>query len=201
MTDDRERWALILGASSGMGEATALAPWRRPATTSAASTSTSGPRSQHVEEVKAGSRPPGSRGPVHQHERRRRREAGRGPRALDERFDALPGGRAGALRPRRDALAGLRLASSRSSPTTPRTRVDRKKMEMTQDVMANSLVYWVQDLWRRRVPRAGLQDLRDDLGGFDAGSSRPTASCRRPRPRSRATSASWPWSSPDRVPA
>src|SRR5258705_12943540 len=25
MTDDRERWALILGASSGMGEATALA--------------------------------------------------------------------------------------------------------------------------------------------------------------------------------
>ena len=24
MTDDRERWALILGASSGMGEATAL---------------------------------------------------------------------------------------------------------------------------------------------------------------------------------
>ena len=25
MTDDRERWALILGASSGMGEATAVA--------------------------------------------------------------------------------------------------------------------------------------------------------------------------------
>ena len=25
MTDDRERWALILGASSGMGEATAIA--------------------------------------------------------------------------------------------------------------------------------------------------------------------------------
>ena len=24
MTDDRERWALILGASSGMGEATAI---------------------------------------------------------------------------------------------------------------------------------------------------------------------------------
>ena len=24
MTDDRERWALILGGSSGMGEATAL---------------------------------------------------------------------------------------------------------------------------------------------------------------------------------
>ena len=28
----------------------------------------------------------------------------------------------------------------------PKDGVDRKKMEMTQDVMANSLVYWVQDL-------------------------------------------------------
>src|SRR5204862_7725110 len=32
--------------------------------------------------------------------------------------------------------------------TDPKDGVDRKKMEMTQDVMANSLVYWVQDLWR-----------------------------------------------------
>src|SRR4029077_7521633 len=31
----------------------------------------------------------------------------------------------------------------------PKEGVDRKKMEMTQDVMANSLVYWVQDLYRR----------------------------------------------------
>ena len=30
----------------------------------------------------------------------------------------------------------------------PKDAVDRKKMEMTQDVMANSLVYWVQDLYR-----------------------------------------------------
>ena len=30
----------------------------------------------------------------------------------------------------------------------PKAAVDRKKMEMTQDVMANSLVYWVQDLFR-----------------------------------------------------
>ena len=31
----------------------------------------------------------------------------------------------------------------------PKAAVDRKKMEMTQDVMANSLVYWAQDLWHR----------------------------------------------------
>ena len=30
----------------------------------------------------------------------------------------------------------------------PKDGADRKKIEMTQDVMANSLVYWVQDLWR-----------------------------------------------------
>jgi enoyl-[acyl-carrier-protein] reductase (NADH) len=30
----------------------------------------------------------------------------------------------------------------------PKAGVDRKRMEMTQDVMANSLVYWVRDLWR-----------------------------------------------------
>jgi enoyl-[acyl-carrier-protein] reductase (NADH) len=30
----------------------------------------------------------------------------------------------------------------------PKDAVDRKKMEMTLDVMANSLVYWVQDLQR-----------------------------------------------------
>ena len=37
----------------------------------------------------------------------------------------------------------------------PKDGVDRKKMEMTQDVMANSLVYWVQDLYRRGMLGAG----------------------------------------------
>jgi enoyl-[acyl-carrier-protein] reductase (NADH) len=31
----------------------------------------------------------------------------------------------------------------------PRAGADRKKLEMTLDVMANSFVYWIQDLWRR----------------------------------------------------
>src|SRR5256885_16982793 len=30
----------------------------------------------------------------------------------------------------------------------PKEAISRKQMEMTQDVMANSLVYWVQDLYR-----------------------------------------------------
>ena len=51
----------------------------------------------------------------------------------------------------------------------PKAAVDRKKMEMTQDVMANSLVYWVQDLWRGGFLGPGLADLRDDVRGVVAG--------------------------------
>ena len=76
MTDDRERWALILGASSGMGQATALAlaagglpdlrhPPRLPR----------GPRARRGGQGEDRRR--GLRGPVHQHERGRRREARR----------------------------------------------------------------------------------------------------------------------------
>jgi NAD(P)-dependent dehydrogenase (short-subunit alcohol dehydrogenase family) len=75
MTDDRERWALILGASSGMGEATALA--LAPAGYRiSASTSTSGPRSPTSTRSRR-DRGGRQRGALHQHERRRRREAGR----------------------------------------------------------------------------------------------------------------------------
>ena len=87
MTDDRERWALILGGSSGMGEATALALAKagynicgihldfRAALT-------------HVEEVKAAI-VAAARGAVHQHERGRRREAGRARSPSSRaRFDA-----------------------------------------------------------------------------------------------------------------
>ena len=42
----------------------------------------------------------------------------------------------------------LRGALVKLAHDDPKAAVDRKKMEMTQDVMANSLVYWVQDLWR-----------------------------------------------------
>ena len=148
MTDDRERWALILGASSGMGEATALAlaegrlqhrrhPSRLPRGAR--------PRRGGQGRDRGGRR----RGAVHQHERRRRREARRRPSPRSAtRFDAA---RAGRPRSRTSASSCTRspsARSSRSSPTTRRARVDRKKMEMTQDVMANSLVYWVQDLWR-----------------------------------------------------
>jgi len=146
MSDDRERWALILGASSGMGEATARA-------LAAAGYRICGIHLDfragltHVEEVKAAIEAAGSE-------------------ALYINMNAADDEkRAGAL-----ATLGERFARSRAEGHDPYVRVvmhslafgslvpflaedpkagaDRKKMEMTQDVMANSLVYWVQDLWR-----------------------------------------------------
>ena len=147
MTDDRERWALILGASSGMGEATALALAKAGYNIAGIHLDFRAALA-HVEEVKAAHRGGRVRGALHQHERRRRREA-RG-RARDA-ARALRSIRRGRPRARTSASSCTRSRSGRCVPflaDDPKGGVDRKKMEMTQDVMANSLVYWVQDLWR-----------------------------------------------------
>ena len=151
MSDDRERWALVLGASSGMGEAASVA------------LASAGYRIcgvhldfraglEHVEQVK-------------------QRIAEVGSEALFINMNAADDEkRAAAI-----ATLGERLERSRADGARafvkvvlhslafgslvpyladdPKQAVDRKKMEMTQDVMANSLVYWVQDL-----RRAGLLD-------------------------------------------
>ena len=144
--DGRERWALVLGASSGFGEAIALA------------LASAGYRIvgvhldfraalQHVEEIK-------------------QRIAAAGSEALYLNMNAADDGkRAFAIEEirrrfeerRRDrADPYLRvvvhsLAFGTLLPFVaedPKEAVNRKQMEMTLDVMANSLVYWVQDLHR-----------------------------------------------------
>ncbi|HZM72210.1 MAG TPA: SDR family oxidoreductase [Candidatus Polarisedimenticolia bacterium] len=146
MTDNRERWALILGGSSGMGEATARA-------LAADGYKICGIHLDfraalaHVDEVKAAIEAAGSE-------------------ALYINMNAADDEkRAAALE-----TLGARFEQSRKNDKEPYVRVvmhslafgslvpfisddpkgaaDRKKMEMTQDVMANSLVYWVQDLYR-----------------------------------------------------
>lgn len=153
MSDDRERWALILGASSGMGEATALA-------LAGAGYRICGIHLDfraglaHVEELKA-------------------RIAALGSEALYINMNAADDGkRAAAL----EALR-VRFDERRAEGAEPYVRVvmhslafgslvpliaddpkaaaDRKKLEMTLDVMANSLVYWVQDLYRGGFLGAG----------------------------------------------
>ena len=146
MSDDRERWALILGASSGMGEASAIA-------LAEAGYNIVGIHLDfraaigHVEEVKA-------------------RIAALGREAIfinmnaaddEKRADALAtiserfGQRraAGAHPYLRVVLHSLAFGSLLPLiADDPKGAISRKQLEMTLDVMANSLVFWVQDLYR-----------------------------------------------------
>ena len=144
MTDDRERWALILGASSGMGEATAVA-------LAEAGYNIAGVHLDfraglaHVEEVKE-----------------RIREHGR--EAVYTNMNAADDEKRAA------AIADLQARFAERSARRPYIRVlmhslafgtllpfiadepngavNRRQLEMTLDVMANSLLYWTQDLVR-----------------------------------------------------
>jgi enoyl-[acyl-carrier protein] reductase III len=146
MTDDRERWALILGASSGMGEATSVAlakdgyricgihlDFRAGLT--------------HVEEVKArivatGNEPLFINMNAADDEKR-----ASALDALRARFDdSRASGREPYVRVVMHSLAFGTLLPFIADD--PKQAINRKQMEMTQDVMANSLVYWVQDLYR-----------------------------------------------------
>jgi enoyl-[acyl-carrier protein] reductase III len=147
MTDARERWALILGASSGMGEATAKA------------LATAGYRIcgihldfraalQHVDEVKAAIEAVGSEALYINMNAADDEKRAAALATLGERFDrSRAEGRHPYVRVVMHSLAFGSLVPFIADD--PKAAADRKKMEMTQDVMANSLVYWVQDLFRR----------------------------------------------------
>lgn len=147
MPDARQPWALILGASSGFGEAAARA-------LAADGYDVAGvhlDRRQglaHVEEIRSAI-------------------AAQGREAHFANLNAADDER------RTDFLSGLRERFTTQERTTGRrpyvrvllhslafgtlkpflaadaaSAISRKNLEMTLDVMANSLVYWAQDLWR-----------------------------------------------------
>jgi NAD(P)-dependent dehydrogenase (short-subunit alcohol dehydrogenase family) len=153
MTTTREPWALILGASSGMGEATARA-------LAAAGDNICGVHLDfraaltHVEELKADLAATGREVLFINMNAADDEKRGTALDALGERFDAA---RAAGREPYvRVVMHSLAFGSLVPFLTTdPKDGVDRKKMEMTQDVMANSLVYWVQDLFRRGMLAQG----------------------------------------------
>src|ERR671918_523555 len=146
MTDDRERWALILGASSGMGEATALALAKAGYRICGIHLDFRAGLA-HVEEIKSGIEAAGSESLYINMNAADDEKRGSALAALRERFDrAKAEGRDPYVRVVMHSLAFGSLVPFLAED--PKAAVDRKKMEMTQDVMANSLVYWVQDLWR-----------------------------------------------------
>jgi NAD(P)-dependent dehydrogenase (short-subunit alcohol dehydrogenase family) len=144
--DDRERWALILGASSGFGEATALA-------LAADGYHVAG---VHLDRRAGMERVAEIRARIEAHGRRALFFNGNAAddehrasviRAIGEAFAA---GRAGGARPYvRVMLHSLAFGTLKPFlAVDPAGAISRRNMEMTLDVMAHSLVYWAQDAWR-----------------------------------------------------
>jgi NAD(P)-dependent dehydrogenase (short-subunit alcohol dehydrogenase family) len=146
MADSRERWALILGASSGMGEATAR-------TLAGAGYNVCGIHLDfraalaHVEELKAQL---AAEGVEVLYINMNAADDEKRVAALEELGARFAAAREAGRKPYvRVVMHSLAFGSLVPFITDdPKAAVDRKKMEMTQDVMANSLVYWVQDLYR-----------------------------------------------------
>jgi len=153
MTDDRERWALILGASSGMGEATAVALAKAGYRICGIHLDFRAAL-QHVDEVKARIADAGSEAVFVNMNAADDEKRAAALETLRARFEeSRKAGRRPYVRVVMHSLAFGSLVPFIADD--PKGAVDRKKMEMTQDVMANSLVYWVQDLWRAEMLATG----------------------------------------------
>jgi enoyl-[acyl-carrier protein] reductase III len=149
MSDDRERWALLLGASSGMGEATGRARAKRGYRIAGIHLDFRAALA-HVEEVKARIVEAGSEALFVNMNAADDEKRAAALEALGARFDeSRAEGRKPYVRIVMHSLAFGSLVPFLADD--PKEAVDRKKMEMTQDVMANSLVYWVKDLYRGGV--------------------------------------------------
>ena len=146
MTDTRERWALILGASSGMGEATSRALAKAGYNIAGVHLDFRA-SIERVEALKADLAAEGREVLFINMNAADDEKRATALEALSARFTtARAEGRDPYVRVVMHSLAFGSLVPFLADD--PKAGVDRKKMEMTQDVMANSLVYWVQDLWR-----------------------------------------------------
>jgi len=153
MIDDPERWALILGASSGFGEATALALAEDGYNVMGVHLDRrAGMR--HVEEIVARIVTMGRTATFFNINAADDAQRADALGALRVRFDeAAAAGRSAYVRVVLHSLAFGTLKPFLAAD--PLHAINRKNMEMTLDVMAHSLVYWTQDLVRGGFLEAG----------------------------------------------
>ena len=139
MTDPRQRWALILGSSSGFGEATALALAADGYDICGAHLDRRQGQA-HVDEIKSKITALG-----------RQALFINGNAADDEQRASVIAELKGAIGDGYVRVMLHSLAFGTLKPflaEDPEAAINRRNLEMTLDVMANSLVYWTQDVWR-----------------------------------------------------
>ncbi len=153
MADERERWALILGASSGFGEAAALALAKDGYHIAGVHLDRrSGMR--HVDEICSRIRALGREAHFFNVNAADDDQRAGVLRSIHERFDQTES--AGGHAYVRVLLHSLAFGTLKPFLAADAANaISRKNMEMTLDVMANSLVYWAQDLVRERFIEAG----------------------------------------------
>ena len=153
MADERERWALILGASTGMGQAAGLALARAGYRIAGVHLDFRAGL-EHVEEVKAAIVDAGSEAIFFNMNAADDEKRADALAQLRARFDrSLGDGQRPYLRVVMHSLAFGSLLPFLAED--PKGRISRRQLDMTLDVMANSLVYWVQDLWHGGFMEAG----------------------------------------------
>jgi len=142
MSDLKGHWALVLGASSGFGEAVSLELARRGMSIVGVHLDRKATL-PNVERIAGEIRKAGGQAEffnVNAADEANRREV------LDAAAPKLGG------KPFRTVLHSLAFGALKPYVAAkPEDGLTKQQMEMTLDVMANSLVYWVQDLWARKL--------------------------------------------------
>jgi enoyl-[acyl-carrier protein] reductase III len=139
-------WALVLGASSGFGEATALELGRQGMNVAGVHLDRKNTLA-HVDEIVGAIRKSGGRAEffnANAADEAKRKDI------LDQLAPLLAG------KPIRVVLHSLAFGALKPFfAEKDDDRITKSQLEMTLDVMANSLVYWVQDLVARRMVAKG----------------------------------------------